>query len=197
MQLSLIAQDLLMEGSGPTATALIGLALALIFCISCDNQGDPATDSGDTAAPARETIRGVRTCELHELILLDDTVGIRVYNEVGLHDCPDDWLAQIKESVTELPAEKRARYTGEYGLSEVDADNLLDDPRLTNFYEATIAAGTALESLFIGRLRRKPDRLAASLFSACDRARLPEHAQPVHPVLEPFQAAVLSQSRAA
>ncbi len=54
----------------------------------------------------------------------------------------DDWLSRIKKTVTELPTAKRARYTGEYGLSNIDADNLLDDPRLTGFYEATINAGT-------------------------------------------------------
>ena len=54
----------------------------------------------------------------------------------------EDWLGRIKETVSELPTDKRTRYTDEYGLSDIDADNLLDDPRLTSFFEATIAAGT-------------------------------------------------------
>ena len=67
------------------------LSLVLGSCVACGGAGD----TGEGADTSRETIRGVRTCELNELIILDDMLGIRVYNDVGLHDCPDEWLAQI------------------------------------------------------------------------------------------------------
>ena len=63
--------------------------------------------------------------------------------------------------------------------------------------EALVAAGTALESLNIGRIRRKPARLDASLLAGFDRARLPEHPCPMHRVLQPFEAVVLAEARAA
>ncbi|MEM8731436.1 MAG: Hint domain-containing protein [Pseudomonadota bacterium] len=63
--------------------------------------------------------------------------------------------------------------------------------------EAILAAGTSVESLYIGRLRRKPDQLGTSLLAGYDRARLPEHARPAHRVLPPYEAAVLAQTRAA
>ncbi|MGV6850048.1 MAG: Hint domain-containing protein [Marinibacterium sp.] len=63
--------------------------------------------------------------------------------------------------------------------------------------EALLAAGMAIESLNIGRIRRKPGRLAASLLAGCDRALLPEHAQPRHRVLKPFETTVLAECRAA
>ncbi|MFN3209841.1 MAG: Hint domain-containing protein [Roseovarius sp.] len=64
-------------------------------------------------------------------------------------------------------------------------------------HEAVLAAGCALESLYIGRLRRRPEAIAASLLAPFDRNRLPEHAKPVWPVLKPFEAVTLATSRAA
>ncbi|MFD1510008.1 Hint domain-containing protein [Lacimonas salitolerans] len=63
--------------------------------------------------------------------------------------------------------------------------------------EAVSAAGAPLESLFIGRIRRKPVMLAASLLAALDRNTLPEHALSTYPVLQPFEAITLAESRAA
>ena len=64
-------------------------------------------------------------------------------------------------------------------------------------HEAVLASGCALTSLYIGRLRRKPEKLAASVLAGTDRAHLPEHAQPVWPVLKPFEAITLATSRVA
>jgi hypothetical protein len=64
-------------------------------------------------------------------------------------------------------------------------------------HEVIMAAGCPLESLYIGRLRRKPAPLSRSVLAAFDRSRLPEHARPVWPVLKPFEAITLAMSRAA
>jgi len=64
-------------------------------------------------------------------------------------------------------------------------------------HEVLRAAGAALTSLYIGRLRRAPDVLATSVLAGLPRAHLPEHAQPVWPVLRPFEAITLASSRAA
>lgn len=64
-------------------------------------------------------------------------------------------------------------------------------------HDAVIASGCAVSSLLIGRIRRKPDALAASVLAGFDRARLPEHAQPAWPILKPFEAVTLASSRAA
>jgi hypothetical protein len=64
-------------------------------------------------------------------------------------------------------------------------------------HEAILAAGTAVESLFIGRIRRHPARLAVSVLAGAERARLPDHAVSAYPVLRPFEAVALSQRRAA
>lgn len=64
-------------------------------------------------------------------------------------------------------------------------------------HDVILAAGCAIESLYIGRLRRRPDTLASSVLHAFDRNRLPEHPKPIWPVLKPFEAVTLAMTRAA
>ena len=64
-------------------------------------------------------------------------------------------------------------------------------------HEELDAGGTQTESLYIGRLRRKPDLVGLSVLSDCDRARLPEHPKPLWPVLKPYEAITLAMNRAA
>lgn len=64
-------------------------------------------------------------------------------------------------------------------------------------HEAMILAGTALESLYIGRLRRKSDLLPATLLSPFDRSTLPEHGRTAFKVLKWFEAIHLTRQRAA
>lgn len=64
-------------------------------------------------------------------------------------------------------------------------------------HETMLAAGTPLESLYIGRLRRQPIQLANSILAGFDRNLLPEHGQPAHTVLKWFEAITLASRRAA
>jgi len=64
-------------------------------------------------------------------------------------------------------------------------------------HEALDAAGTAAESLYIGRLRRKKQLLAASRLADLERSLLPDHGQSLYPVLRAYDAQVLADYRAA
>ncbi|MEX0283398.1 MAG: Hint domain-containing protein [Paracoccaceae bacterium] len=64
-------------------------------------------------------------------------------------------------------------------------------------HEAILSSGMALESLYIGRLRRKKDLLAATVLAGLDRARLPEHSTPAFPILRQYDALVLAEQRSA
>ncbi|MDA5557401.1 Hint domain-containing protein [Shimia sp. MMG029] len=64
-------------------------------------------------------------------------------------------------------------------------------------HAAVMVAGTFLESLDIGRIRRKPDLLKASMLSDYPKAKLPEHSQSAYPVLREFDALTLAEQRAA
>ncbi len=64
-------------------------------------------------------------------------------------------------------------------------------------HEAVLVAGTAMESLNIGRIRRYPERLAATLLAETDRSTLPEHGHAACKVLRWFEAIHLARQRAA
>lgn len=64
-------------------------------------------------------------------------------------------------------------------------------------HEVLLAAGCALESLYIGRIRRNKEQLDASVLSGVPSRLLPEHAKPCHQVLRPFEAIALLDQRAA
>ncbi|MFP4599616.1 MAG: Asp-tRNA(Asn)/Glu-tRNA(Gln) amidotransferase subunit GatB [Persicimonas sp.] len=52
----------------------------------------------------------------------------------------DAWLQEVRESLPELPAEKRARYATEYELGDYDAGVLTDDRQLAEYYELAVEA---------------------------------------------------------
>ena len=54
----------------------------------------------------------------------------------------DAWYAAIEASLPELPEIKRARYLDELGLSEYDADKLIESRALCDCFEDAVAAGT-------------------------------------------------------
>ncbi len=64
-------------------------------------------------------------------------------------------------------------------------------------HEAMMVAGTALESLYIGRMRRKPDILQATLLKGIDRGTLPDHARPAFQELKWYDAIHLARQRVA
>lgn len=64
-------------------------------------------------------------------------------------------------------------------------------------HETLLAAGTSVESLYIGRIRRSKEQLNSSLMRSLDRAFLPEHPGPAHYVLRWYDAIHLARQRAA
>lgn len=64
-------------------------------------------------------------------------------------------------------------------------------------HEAIMVGGTAIESLGIGRIRRKRDLVAATLLGQFDPHTLPEHAKTAFPVLKHYEAVTLAHHRAA
>jgi aspartyl-tRNA(Asn)/glutamyl-tRNA(Gln) amidotransferase subunit B len=51
------------------------------------------------------------------------------------------WIEEIRKSIPELPAQKRARFAREYGLSDYDAKVLSFDRGMSDFFEAALRAG--------------------------------------------------------
>ena len=64
-------------------------------------------------------------------------------------------------------------------------------------HEALCAVGAELESLYLGRLRRRRDLLAQTWLAGVPGGLLPEHGGTTLKVLRPYEAVVLAEARAA
>lgn len=53
-----------------------------------------------------------------------------------------EWINEIKETIPELPHQKKLRYPKDYGLSPDDTKVLIEDRNMSEFYEATVRLGT-------------------------------------------------------
>jgi aspartyl-tRNA(Asn)/glutamyl-tRNA(Gln) amidotransferase subunit B len=53
----------------------------------------------------------------------------------------EDWVAELRAQLPELPAQRRARYTDDLGLSAYDAGVLTADVALADYFDAVVAAG--------------------------------------------------------
>jgi aspartyl-tRNA(Asn)/glutamyl-tRNA(Gln) amidotransferase subunit B len=87
----------------------------------------------------------------------------------------DAWLARVRAEIPELPAARRARYVGEYGLERKDADALVEERAACLFFEACVAAagGGAKAGYSCGKfLLNQLSKRANELGCALDRAGL-------------------------
>ncbi|MGA8572315.1 MAG: Asp-tRNA(Asn)/Glu-tRNA(Gln) amidotransferase subunit GatB [Desulfobaccales bacterium] len=50
----------------------------------------------------------------------------------------DEWLAELRDHLPELPAARRQRFQADYGLPEYDAEVLTSDKALADYFEATL-----------------------------------------------------------
>jgi aspartyl-tRNA(Asn)/glutamyl-tRNA(Gln) amidotransferase subunit B len=56
----------------------------------------------------------------------------------------DDWIARVRDELPELPAQKRARFVSELGLSAYDSGTLTASQEMADYFESTVAvAGKA------------------------------------------------------
>lgn len=53
----------------------------------------------------------------------------------------DDWIEKVRASIPEMPASRRDRYINDFGLTASDAQVLTANLEMSDFYEATVAAG--------------------------------------------------------
>lgn len=61
--------------------------------------------------------------------------------DIPLIHISDDWIAEVRRSIPEMPAARRQRYINDLGLSAADATVLTQSLEMADFFEATVAAG--------------------------------------------------------
>jgi aspartyl-tRNA(Asn)/glutamyl-tRNA(Gln) amidotransferase subunit B len=59
----------------------------------------------------------------------------------------DPWLEEMKAALPELPMARRARFQKEFGFSEIDATNLIDDRATADLFEEALALGAPVKYL--------------------------------------------------
>lgn len=62
----------------------------------------------------------------------------------------DDWVAEIRAGLPELPATKFARFQEQYKLGEYDADVLVAEQEVADYFEQTIAAAKGIPAKNVG-----------------------------------------------
>lgn len=53
----------------------------------------------------------------------------------------DEWVQQVRESLPEMPKERRVRYVSDLGIPEYDAEVLTATVEMSNFFEGTVENG--------------------------------------------------------
>ena len=110
-------------------------------------QVDEWRETGRTMGRGMKSTRGWDDVNLSTLLQREkeDAHDYRYFPEPDLVpvEVSDAWLAQVSARVTELPLARRARYIAAYGLSEIDALNLVSERDTCVFYEAVVEAALA------------------------------------------------------
>ena len=104
-------------------------------------------------ATGREMGRGMKSTrgwdDVHLRTLLqrekEDAHDYRYFPEPDLVPVvvDDAWLAEVAARIPELPLARRARYQAYFGLSAIDALNLVDDRATCHFFESCLDAAVA------------------------------------------------------
>ena len=61
--------------------------------------------------------------------------------DLPIFEIEDAWIEQVRSSLPAFPKERRAKYVGDYGLSDYDAKQLTATKAVSDFFEAAVAAG--------------------------------------------------------
>lgn len=102
-------------------------------------------ETGQTMAARTKQTRGWD--DVREVTVLqrekEDADEYRYFPDPDLCEVVVDtaWLDRLKADMPEMPWDRRKRYVAEFGLLEVDARTLTDEPGTTRLFEATLAAG--------------------------------------------------------
>ncbi|MCR4780064.1 MAG: Asp-tRNA(Asn)/Glu-tRNA(Gln) amidotransferase subunit GatB [Ruminiclostridium sp.] len=93
----------------------------------------------------------------------------------------EEELAEIKAKLPEMPEQRKTRYMSEYGIAETDADNIINDKDICDFFEDAIKAYNkpkTVANFILGEFMRRINLGEMSMdslkFTAKDLARLIE-----------------------
>jgi aspartyl-tRNA(Asn)/glutamyl-tRNA(Gln) amidotransferase subunit B len=104
-------------------------------------------ETGRTMGRGMKSTRGWDDVNLRTLLQREkeDAHDYRYFPEPDLVpvEVSDAWLAEVAARVPELPLARRARYVATYGLSEIDALNIVSERETCRYFEECVAAARA------------------------------------------------------
>ena len=87
----------------------------------------------------------------------------------------DEWIEEVRNSIPEMPDERRKRYENEFGLSEYDTDVLTQTKEMSDFFDATVAHGADPKLAANWLMVEVNSYLNAQQVELADTALTPEH----------------------
>lgn len=86
------------------------------------------------------------TCETKSLRTKEDAQDYRYFTDpdIPMLKITEDRVNKIKDSMPELPDQKKNRYMNDYGLTEYDASVLISEPEIAGYFESAISEYTVL-----------------------------------------------------
>lgn len=151
----------------------------------------PVLERTERCVPARGSFRPIRLRAPYFGLQQDIIVSP---DQRLIIDGPEVEYLFNREAVL-VPA--RHLVNGFAAIQEASGPTITYTQLLLPQHETLIAAGTAVESLYIGRIRRDTKLLPSTVLGGIEVAHLPEHRQPVHQVLRWYDAIHLARRRAA
>ncbi|WP_299779850.1 Hint domain-containing protein [uncultured Roseobacter sp.] len=151
----------------------------------------PVLHRVDRTVPARGSFAPVRLRAPYFGLLEDVVVGPR--QQLIIDGTEVEYL--FAQEAVLIPA--RHLVNGFAALSAIAGATQRYTQLILPDHDALVVAGAALESLYIGRIRRNPAELAATLLADIPRHSLPQHRRPAFKVLKWFEAIHLARQRAA
>ncbi|MCA9283367.1 MAG: Asp-tRNA(Asn)/Glu-tRNA(Gln) amidotransferase subunit GatB, partial [Phycisphaerales bacterium] len=102
-------------------------------------------ETGVTFAPGTKTTRGWNDNSMQTTLQREKEEA----NDYRYFPDPDllaieidaEWQARVRESVTELPHERTARWASSYKLDERECETLIDDPDTADLFDTAVAIG--------------------------------------------------------
>ncbi|HJC03680.1 MAG TPA: Asp-tRNA(Asn)/Glu-tRNA(Gln) amidotransferase subunit GatB [Candidatus Ligilactobacillus avistercoris] len=87
----------------------------------------------------------------------------------------DEWIEEVRNSIPEMPDERRKQYENEFGLSEYDTDVLTQTKEMSDFFDATVAHGADPKLAANWLMVEVNSYLNAQQVELADTALTPEH----------------------
>lgn len=87
----------------------------------------------------------------------------------------DDWIEEVRASIPEMPDKRRERYTQDWGIPAYDAGVLTQTKEMSDFYDATVAAGADPKLAANWLMGEVNAYLNSKQVELSDTALIPEH----------------------